>query len=286
VTTIKQKYYTISFNSQEKAILEGLKKANEFLEEEVKKDNIHWLGNLSFSLISINPLRKNKFSKEIKNFDLFFTKTGDIKILLLRNGQIIDIGKNLQLSEEIEPYPLKVFSNIASGKLNINDILLITTEDLYDFFSKDKIIEKIAKNTNLNEDKINQIFSFYSSDKNNKEIFGVCLLIILNQEKTFANKSKIFARKKQNSFYLYHFEKIYEFIKNFSFISYFSTKKTKRNKNQIKNKKERKSFNNLFSLPFVLNPFNIINKNSQIRKIIILFLMLVIIMILGFWVFR
>ncbi len=101
---IKRNYYTLSLKSPEKALSQGLKRVNDFLAEEVKKDNVSWLGNLNFAALSL------------KDFDLIFTKTGNLKLLLIRAGQIIDIGKNLDL-REIEPYHLKIFFIVVTGKL-------------------------------------------------------------------------------------------------------------------------------------------------------------------------
>jgi len=116
----------------EKALSESLKKANDFLAEEVKKENVSWLGNLNFAVLSI------------KDLNLCFTKTGNLKILLIRGGQIIDIGKNLDL-QEIEPYPLKIFFNVVSGKLIQNDTILVLTKKIFDFFTQQNILDKISK---------------------------------------------------------------------------------------------------------------------------------------------
>ncbi|MDD5638287.1 MAG: hypothetical protein PHO28_00035 [Candidatus Pacebacteria bacterium] len=252
---IKENYYNISYNNPEKAISQSLKKINEFLSEELKKDNISWLGNLNFALCSI------------KDYDLIFTKTGDIKIILIRNGKIIEIDKNLD-SSEIEPYPLKVFLNIASGKLLENDLIFIITRDLYNFFLKENIFRKISQYEFLNEKRVKNILSS-AVLKNKNKISGVCLLIILNpkNEKEESFKEIFF---KKNSFFSKSFLKKIDFLKKEK-----KGNKRKKTKEKKKNKKKLKSFKN----------YKKILKNQQKYKKIIIILLLVFIFFLGIILF-
>lgn len=121
---LKRQYYSgpVRF-SPETCFRESLKKSNEFLEALAKKGDVSWLGNLNLAILGV------------RNFELNFSKVGTIKILLLRSGQVIDIGKNLEFSE-IEPYPLKIFDNIVSGKLFENDIILVLTKEIFPIFSE------------------------------------------------------------------------------------------------------------------------------------------------------
>jgi len=79
--TIKKAYQTHS------SLGEVIKKANEFLEKETKAENVSWLGNLNFSVLSF------------KDYILNFTKVGNIKILLQREGELLDIGQNLEFQD-------------------------------------------------------------------------------------------------------------------------------------------------------------------------------------------
>ncbi|MDO8558828.1 MAG: hypothetical protein Q7R84_00650 [bacterium] len=140
---------------------EALKQANIFLDKETKTGNVNWLGNLNFAIINI------------KDSILNFTKVGNIRILLLRDGDVLDIGQNLELQDQ-EPYPLKVFSNIASGKLSARDKILIATEEIFHVISKNEIIfnqlSHVTKETELR--------SIFKSDREAlSEISGICLLI-------------------------------------------------------------------------------------------------------------
>lgn len=206
---IKGKYYAFPIVSLEKNFEEGLKKINEFLNEELKKDNTSWLGNLNLSVISV------------KNYDLNFTSVGEMKVLLLRKSQVIDIGERLRF-QEIEPYPLKIFGNIVSGKLSEGDQIIVLTKEVFENFSemaegqetsKKKIIrDKKDRKTIIDE--IAQIkVEEKSYEKNLKkilksrerflsEISGVCLLILLTPEPlpkrtlTFEKEGPVFSIQK------------------------------------------------------------------------------------------
>ena len=173
---VKKNYYTLSAQSSEKALSETLKKANEYLGEEVKKDNVNWLGNLNFTVLSI------------KDFNLTFTKTGDLKILLLRAGQIIDIGKNLDL-REMDPYPLKVFVNVVSGRLLENDMILVLTEEIFKFLYQQSVLTKIAQTEEISSKKIKEIFpSDLFTKGEGKKVSGICFLSVLKSESKLVKK--------------------------------------------------------------------------------------------------
>ena len=154
---IKKNYYTLSAQNPEKAFSYCLKKTNEYLDQEIKKNNVGWLGNLSFAVVSL------------KNLNLICAKTGKIKILLSRNNKIIDIGKNLDL-KEIDPYPLKVFLNVISGKLTEDDLILIMTEGIFEFFQQENILTKIVQAEKIDSKKIKEILP------EKIKVEGVCFL--------------------------------------------------------------------------------------------------------------
>jgi len=168
---IKEKYYSSTLVRPEKSLKNSLKEANDFLESIAKRGDVSWLGNLSFGVISI------------KNYELNFTKVGDLKFFLIRKGQIIDIDQKLKL-EEIEPYPLKIFGNIVSGKLSENDIILAVTKDALETFHSQNLIQEIAQIIPdaqvFDENKIKEIFNNKQEILSN--ISGICLLIFLSKE--------------------------------------------------------------------------------------------------------
>ena len=186
--SIKKNYYTFSQKFPEKALSQSLKKTNEYLAEKVKKENVSWLGNLNFAVFSL------------KDFNLIFTKTGDIKILLLRAGQIIDIGKNLDL-REIEPYPLKIFLNVVSGKLFQDDKILVLTKEIFEFFIQQNLLAKIAQTENIDSKKIKEILpsSFFTKGEGSK-VSGICLLSVVKTEPTKKHGAILFQSEKKFSF--------------------------------------------------------------------------------------
>ncbi|MDD5606474.1 MAG: hypothetical protein PHN37_01250 [Candidatus Pacebacteria bacterium] len=191
---IKKNYYS-NIQHPEKSLSNTLKKANEYLAEQVKKENVHWLGNLNYAIAAI------------KNSELFFTKTGSMKALLIRAGEITDLSQSFN-NQEIEPYPLRIFLSIITGKLAENDLILILNKNIYELFEKEEILKRFKNITELNEEKINQLIP---SSLKNKKVSGFCLLVFL---KNHEDKSKKIINKKNNDFKKLNFS---DFFKRFSF---------------------------------------------------------------------
>jgi hypothetical protein len=218
---LKVKYYSGSLKSSpETALKESLKKVNEFLENLAKQGEVSWLGNLNFAVISLGPVKK-------ETFEINFTKVGSVKILLIRPGKIIDIGKNLEYSE-IEPYPLKIFGNIVTGKLFRNDIIAVLTKDVFDFFEEKKLLSEIAKISLSSADfglTLREIFK--KRDKEISKISGLCLIGLLTLEEKLENKrnteSIVFQREREKFSLVLTIKKIFAkaklgFNKNLKFL--------------------------------------------------------------------
>ena len=170
---IKKNYYSSPVKFSPEASLKNcLKKTNEFLEELVKKGDVSWLGNLNLAVFSLAPYKKDKFLVN-------FTKVGSMKILLLRPRQMTDIGKNLEFSE-IEPYPLKIFSNIVSGKLLEQDAIAILTQNIFEYLSEKGLLQEIAKAAPFDESKFREILK--NKEKELRNLSGICFLSVLTQE--------------------------------------------------------------------------------------------------------
>ena len=201
---IKGKYYAFPLQTPEQSFKESLKKVNEFLAGEVSKENVSWLGNLNFAVLSLKP--PTTFKE--KWWGVNFTKVGGLKILLLRAAKIIDIGGNLEL-QDIEPYPLKIFVNIVSGKLALNDKILVLTKEVFEFLTapernqksykpNQNSIQEIAKMpVGFDEKKLREILK--AKEKGLSEISGVCLLIDLSEvlSKDREEKPKIVTFRKE-----------------------------------------------------------------------------------------
>jgi len=197
---IKNNFYKINFSKTKIALKESLKKTNKFLEEKVKSGKVNWLGNFSCAVLAI------------KDFSIYFTKTGQIKIILLRGKRILDITKKLKL-EETEPYPLKFFGTILTSNLSPGDFILILTKEVFEFFQSENIFEELKKCPLLEEKKLIEIL-----EKKQKEmtgLYGIALGILLAKtEKEYLAKTFSLNEKKEFSFKEV-FEPISSFFKNF-----------------------------------------------------------------------
>lgn len=154
---------------------ESLRGANDFLGKEAKSGNVNWLGNLNFAVISVRDSIIN------------FTKVGNIKILLLREGEILDISQNLEL-QDTEPYPMKVFSNTASGKLSSEDKILILTKDVFSTISRnDALLNQLSRVTK--EKELHHIFKLNRNIIS--EISGMCLFLLEGSTVSFGGMPSI-----------------------------------------------------------------------------------------------
>lgn len=243
---IKEEYYKKTLIGPEKSLKEALKQANGFLEQITKKGDVSWLGNLDFAVLTI------------KNFTLNFTKTGDIKILLLRNKKIIDLDKKIKF-KDIEPYPLRIFGNIVSGKFDEDDLILVLTKDIFNFFQQENLINDLSL---LKEISIKEIKKIFNTKKENLEkVSGVCLMILLKKE-ILGKKKEIISSPS---------------LKEFSFKEFFSPIL----------KHLPKNFKKIYLSPINFSKTKI-SKNifyqlkSKLNKKLVLFVSLIIVLIFGF----
>jgi hypothetical protein len=172
---IKEEYYKKTIFTPERSLKESLKETNCFLEQVAKRGDVSWLGNLSFAILSL------------KNLKLNFTKVGEIKIFLLRRGRIIDIDKKLKL-QDIEPYPLKIFGNIVSGKLAEGDLILVLTKEVFEFFQQNLFLNKVALLSYFSEKGLKDILNEKKEEM--AKISGVLLAIALTKEVGYLAKGK------------------------------------------------------------------------------------------------
>jgi len=291
--TIKAKFYVLPIDSFDKSFEESLKAANNFLTEEVKEDNVSWLGNLNLAIIAV------------KNFDINFSKVGNIKILLLRKGQINDIGERLKF-QEIEPYPLKIFSNVATGKLIQDDQLMILTEEAYQTFSiETQLVNEIAQIPVEDKSYARNLKRILKQkEKILSQISGICLLITITpellpkREFLFEKEAPVFAI---SQIFKPLTDRIRNLVKNTRKITSKKTMdiKEKFSDIQAKGKKEAKTiFKNPFSyllarinslknmrLPKLPNYSSLI-ANKQGKKKVYLIAAFVLILALGFLIFK
>jgi hypothetical protein len=165
---IKEKFYKKTLSKPERALRETLKEVNNFLAQIAKEGDVSWLGNLSFAIVNL------------KNFELNFTKVGEIKFYLIRGKKVIDIDKRLRL-QDIEPYPLKIFGNVVTGKLIENDLVLVLTKEVFDFFQNENLIQKIREFDYFSEKDFKKILD--EKKEALSQVKGIAFFISLSKEK-------------------------------------------------------------------------------------------------------
>jgi hypothetical protein len=241
---VKEKFYKKTLSRPEKALRETLKEVNNFLVQIAKEGDVSWLGNLSFAILNL------------KNFELNFTKVGEMKFYLIRGRKVIDIDKRLKL-QDIEPYPLKIFGNVVTGKLIENDLILVLTKEVFDFFQNENLIQGIRELDYFNEKDFKKILD--EKKEALSQVKGIAFFISLSKEIS-KEKKEIIAPKALREFSLREI------------FSPFSKSETRRLK--------AFSFSEIF-LPFKQN-FLILLKSPKFLLIIIFLLLLG----LGHFLFR
>ncbi len=143
---IKKCFYQKPIFASHDSFQLGLNQANEFLSG--------FQGNLNFAVVAVGPKRNIKVSK-----------TGNIKIILLRGKEAFDIGSNILAQHVIE------------GSLQKNDRLLMATPEVFQSLQTEKIIEELSlcQSPKL----VKQIFK--QKKKIVREFSGACLLAFIKK---------------------------------------------------------------------------------------------------------
>lgn len=133
-SVIKKEYFARPDRPAYDSFEASLKKANLALAELARQGSVKWIGHISFAG---GVLEKN---------NLHFSKLGTTSILLLRGGMLADIGSGLdEDTAEVDSHPVKTFSDISSGKVELGDRLVFTTSDLLEIFSFEEIRQNAAR---------------------------------------------------------------------------------------------------------------------------------------------
>ena len=127
----KKTYFASHQKTPEESFESTLTKVNLSLSEIAKHGNVNWIGKIDAVLCSIAENQIN------------FSVSGDAKVLLLRNGSLMEISNDLSPKDEAAN-PLKTFTDIASGRLEAGDKLILTTDDISHVFT----LEELEKNAN------------------------------------------------------------------------------------------------------------------------------------------
>lgn len=164
--TLKEEFYSDKNRSSEIAFKESLRKANLFLSERSKSGDVNWLGNLNIAVLNFG------------NFLLNFTKAGTIRIILSRSDEIKDLG------QEIETHGIgsatRFFSNMSSGRLVLNDKIILCTQQLFEQLY-DNVLPEVINLYDVNEKNIRNIFSKWRNESKNWT--GIFILSFMKKRK-------------------------------------------------------------------------------------------------------
>ncbi len=161
---IKEEYYSNFQRSSEAALKESLRKANEHLARLAKAEKVNWVGNLNFAALAIkeSSLTPFVFNSSVP-FILNYAQVGEMKILLLKRNEILDISRDLE-ARETEIYPLKVFENVVAGRLESEDRVIVATKEVFS-----ALLPKPGRKKKQAEEKEYSINDFFEA-KSQKEI--------------------------------------------------------------------------------------------------------------------
>lgn len=104
-----------------------------------------------------------------KGSSLFVATTGKTTALLIRNGEVSEITESSQAK-----HPLKTFEAFSSGKLKPKDLVILTTTELFNHLSLDRIKSLLENNTL--EIAAQEILSLLEDNAGPEVAFGTLLI--------------------------------------------------------------------------------------------------------------
>lgn len=126
IETIKEEYYKRADEKPAISFERALKVANEELKELAKDGDKSWLGHLNIIVASIHSNR------------LILVHRGTVEAHLLRKGKIIHITEDLYSPGE-NYKPEETLINILDGEVEVGDKLVLSTAELFYYFSLDQV---------------------------------------------------------------------------------------------------------------------------------------------------
>lgn len=167
----KKEYFSNPRRGAIESFEAALHKINLALAELVKHGNVSWLGKFHGA---IGVLEKNNFH---------FSVTGKGTILLFRNELFSDIGVDLA-SEESKTHPIKTFVEVSSGRLALEDQIILASPELLALFT----MEDLTKNARrMEQERFSQFLK--TALVNELDLAGV-LIIDISEEKATKEPQK------------------------------------------------------------------------------------------------
>lgn len=136
ISVIKKEYFSRTNRGPIENFEAALHKANLALAKLATHENIGWIGKI------------NAVCAVIEKNNLLLSQTGNASAFLLRNTTLTEITE-IQ-DENIDSNPLKTFQDVISGKIEKDDKLIITTQEIFDIFSLEEIKKSALKFSHKN----------------------------------------------------------------------------------------------------------------------------------------
>lgn len=131
ISVIKKEYFSKPKRGPIESLEAALNKANLALSKLAEHENINWIGQF------------NAICAVFEKGNLYFSKTGESSVLLLRSHTFTDIGREITPADAANP--LKTFVDIVSGKLEEGDKVILATNEIFDIFSAEEIKRSALK---------------------------------------------------------------------------------------------------------------------------------------------
>lgn len=157
---INTHYYQAESFEVENAFEFALQRTNQRLQDLIAEIGDEWLSSLNV-LIGVE-----------KGGQLVFTNLGRVIALMIHQDRIIDVLDSTAAKAH-EVNPVKVFSNVVTGELGDQSILVFATETILDYLSKEKIKRILTENTT--ETALEQFYSLLEEDTSNVNFAAMVL---------------------------------------------------------------------------------------------------------------
>lgn len=177
---IKREYYSQKHSTALQALESALHKANLALSDLLENNGqSQWLKSLDLLAAAYSA---NK---------IYLANTNKARALLIRKSQIAEIITNSVNAKNNSSHPLKTFSNIAIGKLEQNDVLILTTPWLLSNFSREEIKKFTAK------DDLSKFFQQIRAQIKQEKSLALAVLKIISKNSKSKRKPKSLGKQEK-----------------------------------------------------------------------------------------
>ena len=151
-------FFNTPAQTDEYAFENALAKANIKIKDILLSKPKNWLNKIHIGIIALC------------NDEIYIAPIGNIHAFLIHNEKISDV---LDSSQEQTPNPVKLFTNIVSGKLTTGNAMVITNESVHDYLSEERI--RKSAHENQPEEAIAKLSELLSHAPENKQ-FGLAII--------------------------------------------------------------------------------------------------------------